>query len=198
MLRPVFAPSGSSHFLFDRDRKLVVSTFERLAGNSFLRDIQEFVGLMLSMFDVLQVHADTVKKVLASVDSTHLLVTSTDSVALEEALYFQRILRELSIPFGGFLLNRSLADNPLQRFEDLSSQERQRLGEITETLASALTKLSPAADQEKHLALQHRQTFERLRASASKSALTVAAPPLGEDIEDLPGLIRLARLLLPS
>ena len=193
----VFAPSESSSFFLNQARKLMRSTFEQVAGLSFLYDTQEFVGLMLNIFDTLQEHADTVRRVLASSDASHLLVTSPDPLALEEALYFQRILKERRIPFGGFLLNRSLADHPRHSYQATPSEEREKWGTLEPLLLEAFEKLEPLATHEYALAEQHLDLYHRLAHLAGERAFSLAAPHLGEDIEDLRGLFRLASHLLP-
>ncbi len=193
----VFAPSESAGFFLNRARKLLNSVFEQVAGLSFLSDTQEFVGLMLHIFDTLQEHADTVRRVLASPESSHLLVTSPDPLALEEALYFQRVLLERHIPFGGFLLNRSLADHPKDSFLSLSPEKRESWGTLPMILQDAFEKLEPLAAHEYALSEQHFDLYHRLVTLAGKQSWALAAPHLGEDIEDLRGLFRLVDALLP-
>ncbi len=192
----VFAPNESSGFFLNRARKLLNSVFEQVAGLSFLSDTQEFVGLMLHIFDTLQEHADTVRRVLASPESAHLLITSPDPLALEEALYFQRVLLERKIPFAGFLLNRSLADHPKDSYLSLSPEKRSVWGAPSLILQDAFEKLEPLAAHEYALSEQHLDLYRRLVTQAGKS-WALAAPHLGEDIEDLRGLFRLVDALLP-
>ncbi|MCB9641086.1 MAG: ArsA family ATPase [Myxococcales bacterium] len=194
----VFAPNESSGFFLNRARKLLSSTFEQVAGLSFLSDTQEFVGLMLHIFDTLQDHADTVRRVLASQEAAHILVTSPDPLALEEALYFQRVLLERKIPFGGFLLNRSLADHPKHSFKHIDAGVRASWGSLGMLLEDAFEKLEPLAEHEYALSEQHLDLYRRLADLAGKNSWTLAAPHLGEDIEDLRGLFRLVDALLPG
>ena len=187
----VFAPPKGGWSIFQRARRVVSKTFEQVAGDGFLSQAQEFVGLFLDIFDVLKEHAETVRDVLSSEESTHLLVTSPDPAALQEALYFQKVLQERTVPFGGFLLNRSLADHPTRSWEEEGAPE-------VGALQTSFEKLQPLIKYEHQLISEHRALYERLDSISSSSALTIATPHLGEDIEDLKGLSILAKFLLPD
>jgi anion-transporting ArsA/GET3 family ATPase len=192
----VFAPSESRFSLFDTARKVMQSTFERVAGTSFFTDTQEFVTLFLDMFEVLKGHAQTVQEILASDDSSHLLVTSPDTIAFQEALYFQSVLQERDIPFAGFILNRSMADRSLNTYFDLEPSKRAQLGELSPLQKAALEKLQPMALEEQDFVKQDRELLQQLENRCAEGAFTLASPHIGEDIEDLQGLLTLSTLLI--
>ncbi|MEM1008311.1 MAG: ArsA-related P-loop ATPase [Myxococcota bacterium] len=191
-----FAPPEKSSFWLNRARKLINATFEQVAGLRFLVDTQEFVGLMFDIFDTLQEHARVVREMLASEQSTHLLVTSPDVLAQQEALYFQHMLTQRKIPFAGFLLNRSLAMLPTTFFQELNASEKAALGISSPTLEAAFQKMLPLAEQEVTLVSKHQEIYRKLKQKTSAPSFAFATPHLGEDIEDLSGLLRLAHVFL--
>jgi len=194
----VFAPSTGRVSIFGRARRLLQKTFEQVAGVNFFSQAQEFVAVFFDIFESLKDHAETVRRVLASQEASHLLVTSTDEIALEEALYFQKVLKQNNIPFGGFLLNRSLADRPLEQYKDSSSEETESWEQSFTGLQDAFEAFEPLVKHESQLVQAHRGLYKRLFELAGEKACSIAAPHLGEDIEDLTGLVRLAGLLIPQ
>ncbi len=185
----VFAPKKEG-WLLNRARKIVMNIFTQLAGNSFWGQAQEFVALSMEIFEQLKGHAETVRHLLASEEAIHLLITSPAPLSLKESLYFQRVLEEKNIPFGGFILNRSLANHPTERCTESDL--------VPDNLQMALNKLQPSIEYELQLVDAHRKLFGKLDEIAARhQAMTIAVPHTGDNIENIEGLIHLARQILP-
>ncbi len=172
--------------LLRRAGRFLSQIFARVFGESFVEELQVFLSAFSGMFTALRAHTRGVRELLQSKDAAFLLVTSTDEEAVDEALYFQEKLIERALPFAGFVLNRSYA--ALERCRH--PEELPPLSTAEER--AAMAKLGRLADRERSQAREDRRLLDKLKALAGRG-FAVAAPHLGEAVEDLPGLLRLAR-----
>lgn len=174
--------------LLRRAGRFVSGVFSRVFGETFVEELQLFLGAFSGTFAALRQHTEGVRALLASGDAAFLLVTSPEEAALREALYFRGQILQRALPFAGFLLNRSMAKpDDLPHPSDLSHRAEHP------GLRAALQKLGALADREQAQAERDRSLLRRLQALAGPAGLAVAAPHLGGAVEDLPGLLRLAR-----
>jgi anion-transporting ArsA/GET3 family ATPase len=189
-----FLPSaGSTGFSFLRKAtELIGSVFVRVFGESFFKELQEFLGAFSGMFSAMRAHSENVRALLKSREATFILVTSPEQAALEEARYFRSKLVEMELPFGGFILNRSWA-----RMDGLLDPSTHKPdGDALPELRSAWAKLQLLADQERKLAARDQGLLDSLIAElGAASGFALAGPNLGEAIADVPGLTRLADAL---
>jgi len=88
---------------------LIERVFTRAFGEGFYKDLQGFLGAFSGMFGGMRAHAEAVRTLLSSDEAAFLLVTSPEPAALAEASYFQTKIKELGLPFAGYVLNRSWA-----------------------------------------------------------------------------------------
>jgi len=184
----VFLPRDGG--LVRRAGRLVGGVFSRVFGEDFVRDLQEFMGAFSGMFAGMRREADGLAKLLESDAAAFVLVTSPEEEALREALFFKDEVARRKLPFAGFVLNRSHArldtlDHPAPATSD-------------GMLAAALEKLRTLGDREKSRATNDSALLARLRDLAGPGRFAVAAPHLGESVEDLPGLAQLARGMMPG
>lgn len=183
-LMALFMPRDGG--LLRRAGRLVGSVFARIFGEAFIEELQAFIGAFSGMFATMRHHAEGLRQLLSSAEAAFLLVTSTEAEAMDEALFFRDQLARRELPFAGFVLNRSFAaleglPHPGDLPHAASPEQRAALG-----------KLGPLADVEQARAVADGRLLGRLRELAGQG-FAVAAPHLGEAIEDLPGLLRLAR-----
>jgi anion-transporting ArsA/GET3 family ATPase len=171
--------------IFKAASQLVDSVFSRIFGDGFFADLQAFLGAFSGMFDGMRMHAEQVRKLLGSDDSTFLIVSATEPEAVAEAVFFRNKLKQLGVPFAGYILNRSWAHTRgLQPLDETAPG-------IT---AEALKKYALFANEETRRADVDRQRLQVLIAKDPESA-ALATPHLGGAIEDLAGLARLAKEL---
>ena len=171
-----------------RAGRLLGSVFLRVFGEQFVAELQVFLGAFSGLFASLRAHTEGVHALLSSERSSFLLVTSPETSALDEALFFRDQILSRKLPFAGFVLNRSLAlvaglPGPGAVPEaELAAGSRQKLDELVA--------------REREQAALDAALLERLRALAGTGRLALAAEHLGDSVEDLPGLLALARGLL--
>lgn len=175
--------------LFRRASQLIGTIFTKVFGEDFFGEIQEFLGAFGGMFAPMRLHADGVRQLLASDEAAFVLVTSPDQAALNDARYFRDRILSMGLPFAGYVLNRSWV-----RTEGLVRPESLLLPDDAPAAARpGLVKLSELARHELARVARDRALLQELAAEVPASAFAVAAPYLGEAIEDLHGLAALAR-----
>ncbi|MEA2752026.1 MAG: hypothetical protein QOI41_6169 [Myxococcales bacterium] len=185
----VFLPKKGAFMRAASD--LIERVFSRAFGEGFYKDLQGFLGAFSGMFGGMREHAEAVRKLLSSDDAAFLLVTSPEPAALAEASFFQTKIKDLGLPFAGYVLNRSWAYT-----RGFGGPEAIQLGpEATETDRVALKKLGQLADAERWRAQRDRDLLARLRME-TESGSAIATPHLGGAVEDLNGLGTLARNLV--
>lgn len=182
----MFLPSKGSG-LFKRATELIGTVLTRLFSAEFFGELQEFMGAMSGMFGPMRSHAEGVRKLLTSGDSTFLLVTSPDQAALADARYFRDRIHEMRLPFAGFILNRSWV-----RTDGLVDPESLTL-EPSAPMQSGLEKLKALARIERARVARDTELLAQLKAEVPATAFAIAAPYLGDAIEDLRGIAALAQ-----
>ena len=185
----VFLPKKGAFMRAASD--LIERVFTRAFGEGFYSDLQSFLGAFSGMFGGMRAHAEAVRTLLSSDDAAFLLVTSPEPAALAEASFFQAKIKELGLPFSGYVLNRSWAYT--RGF--LGPESIELAPDAGETERVALKKLGQLADAERWRAQRDRDLLARLRME-TESGAAIATPHLGGAVEDLVGLAALARNLV--
>ena len=171
-----------------RAGRLVGSVFGSIFGDQFIEELGVFLGAFSGLFGALRSHTEGVRALLGSKQSSFLLVTSPETAALDEALFFKDQLALRSLPFAGFVLNRSLA-----RVANLPGPVELPGEPLGEHARKALVEL---VAREREQAGRDLALLGRLQGLAGEGKLALAAPHLGDAVEDLPGLLQLGRGLL--
>ncbi len=182
----LFMPSKSRGF-FKKATELIGTVFNKVFGPEFFQEIQEFLGAMGGMFGPMRAHAEGVRALLTSQDASFLLVTSPDQAALADARYFRDRIAGMGLPFAGFILNRSWVRT--EGFIDVAELSL----ELTSPVESGLIKLQALAMIERGRVARDQALLTQLKNEVPKTAFAIAAPYLGEAIEDLKGIGQLAQ-----
>ncbi|MFT3708862.1 MAG: ArsA-related P-loop ATPase [Archangium sp.] len=182
----LFMPS-KSRGLFKKATELIGTVFNRVFGAEFFSEIQEFLGAMGGMFGPMRAHAEGVRSLLMSKEASFLLVTSPDQAALADARYFRDRINSMGLPFAGFILNRSWVRTDGFVDPDTLSLEQ------SAPVKSGLQKLKALAQIELARVARDQELLTQLRREVPATAFAIAAPYLGEAIEDLKGIALLAR-----
>ncbi|HVY62267.1 MAG TPA: ArsA-related P-loop ATPase, partial [Planctomycetota bacterium] len=173
----LFVPKEGG-FLRSAAGKIVDKVLAAVFGPDLATDLSGFFGSFAAIFGLLGGNATRMRDRLRKPDTTFLLVTSPAGHALDDALFFERRIRDLDLPFGGFVLNRSRA-----AATDLAEPGDALLPpNATAAHRSALEKL-------RGLAADERRAIETHRAVLAPLA------ELGDGIDDVAGLARLAAWL---
>lgn len=184
----LFLPS-KQRGIFKKATELIGSVFTKVFGAEFFAEIQEFLAAFGGMFGPMRAHAEGVRALLSSKEASFLLVTSPDQAALEDARYFRDRILTMKLPFAGFVLNRSWV-----RTDGFVEPSSLKLTAELETphAKSGLEKLAALARVELGRVQRDRDLLAQLAKEVPATAFAVAAPYIGEAIEDLKGLAQLA------
>lgn len=184
----LFLPS-KQRGIFKKATELIGTVFTKVFGAEFFAEIQEFLAAFGGMFGPMRAHAEGVRNLLSSQDASFLLVTSPDQAALEDARYFRDRILTMKLPFAGFVLNRSWV-----RTDGFIEPSQLEVTPALETPAAktGLAKLATLAKVELGRVQRDRALLAQLAKEVPASAFAVAAPYIGEAIEDLRGLALLA------
>jgi anion-transporting ArsA/GET3 family ATPase len=194
----IFAPDLEKMNPFMRAAsKVVTSAIGKAFGDSFVHELQTFLGAFGTLFGKMRIHAEGVRTLLRSPKAAFIVVTSPDEAALDEALYFKGRIKELQLHTEGFVLNRSYA-----RDVEVESPKHvlREVGDAPSALSTALGHLAPYADVEAKRAAGDRDLLTRLvregREDAGQGAM--ALPYLDEIVEDLPALNTLSTHIIAA
>jgi anion-transporting ArsA/GET3 family ATPase len=185
-LRPYFVAGRLTLKVATRTGAVALRLADRYLGLQFLQDLSEFCLAFEGMYDGFKERAARVHALLRDPSSGFVLVASPARSALEEALFFYRKLRESSMPFVAFVVNRvrpdpaTLPAPPAGTRVDLEDDLVQRLIQVHR--------------EQQAVALGERREVARLEVDAGEPLLLV--PEMERDIHDLRGLREVASALL--
>ena len=188
-----FMPRGDG--LVARAASRVIQTIlAGVFGDQFASEFLGFLGTFSTIFQALNVDVNEMRKFLGGDDVAFLLVTSPQPATLTEAHFFQDKTRELQLPFGGFVLNRSRALNVDKPLPDVGLLE----GPPTPEGKVAVEKLQGLARVELELAGRDVALLRDLETRAGSGATAIALPELPEGADDMATLVTVADVLSRS
>lgn len=173
-------------------RRMAGKVLGGVFGEEFYGDLQVFFSAFSSIFAQLNGNAQKMRERLQQDDVVFLLVTSPVRTALDDALYFEDRIRELELPLGGLILNRSrhLADaRPMPGLHLLPPR-------ASDAHHRALAHLQALAERERLHEQEHRELVATLVQHAAEDIEILTVPEFTGGIDDLRGLGNLARWLL--
>ncbi len=151
-------------------------------GGDFFADLQVFFGAFGGMFVKLSGNAEQMRARLGQDDVAFLLVTSSSRDSLDQARTFERRIRELKLPLGALVLNRSLVPLARRPFPDASLLPKRP----KKVQKAALNKLIALAVRESKAI--NAAVDLSLELEARAEVPVVAVPELGSGVDDLEGL----------
>jgi anion-transporting ArsA/GET3 family ATPase len=168
--------------VFGRGSGILFSVLKRVTGIDLLKDLSEFFQSFGDMASGIGERAERVGKLLATRETTFLLVTSPQRDAIDEAIFFRRRLRDRHLPFGGAIVNRlnEGPDSDVDVSGDLEALLGEKLGR----------KVARNFEDQRRLAEHDRTNVARLRRELRREPL-IAVPLLDDDVHDLDGLAEL-------
>jgi anion-transporting ArsA/GET3 family ATPase len=179
----------------ERGSEMVVKVLKRLIGKGTIGEIAEFFDAMQGLWDTLRERGKAVEALLASEDTSFLLVTTPAPSARAEAREFRRLLLEQGMPLGGFLVNRVVPAPatgqapPPQAFPPPPEGWHERAWtELCQGVAGAPELQARLATSEQ----------DSLRELAGEGVATWHIPELRDDVHSLEGLAEIASHLQPA
>ncbi|MCL2770666.1 MAG: AAA family ATPase [Solirubrobacterales bacterium] len=185
------APAGMTSRLLGRPAGLLFSFFSRATGVDMVAELSVFFRSLGGMLDGVHERAVGVGALLRDpASSTFLIVSSPERAGVDEAIFLAQRLRDAAMERGGLVVNRvhlgGLHGHTVQEVHELLSPE------LGEALAARVA--GNLADFDV-LARRDAEGVARL-ARAIEEPSPVLIPHLDAEVEDLPGLARVAELML--
>lgn len=171
--------------------KIVQTAISGAFGESFAKELSNFLGAFGKLFTKMRVHAGGVRELLRSGSSAFVVITSPEEAALSEAVFFKNRIKDLGLITEGFVLNRSYAsEQKMVHPKEVKVEEP--------TLAGGLSVLHAMADHEIERVKSDRELLKKLIDEGNKDGGhgAMALPYLDEIVEDLPALNILSDAIL--
>ncbi len=191
-LKTFIRPTGLGMRVLGRGAAPLLAALRRVTGVDLLSDLSAFFGLLGDMTEDFSVRARQVEQMLKSDQTAFLLVTSAQSAAIDEAIWFWRTLEQSGLPFAGVIVNRVHHDvlGDAEPGDVLAALD----GRLPADLAARVAE--NFADYHR-LARRDQLGVARLGGELSDRPL-VMVPHLDDDVHDVEGLLRVHRFLFAS
>ncbi len=171
--------------------RVIERVLSAVFGEDFATEFVSFLMNFSSIFQSLNVDVGEMRRFLSGPDVAFLLVSSPAAATLSEAYFFHDKTRELSLPFKGFVLNRSRATD--------AGRPMPSLADDAPALArEALPRLSALAELEKKAAARDLGLLEELKKRAAPQGTAIALPELPQGADDIATLITVGDRLAAS
>ncbi|MCU0702188.1 MAG: AAA family ATPase [Myxococcaceae bacterium] len=168
--------------------RVIEKILSAVFGEEFAHEFVGFLTTFTSIFQSLNVDVSEMRRFLSGDDVAFLLVTSPAPAALTEASFFHDKTRELTLPFRGFVLNRSHATEASRAMPSLPPG-------ASPAVSSGLPKLLGLAELEKAAAERDRTLLHELTQRAGQGATAMALPELPQGADDIATLVTVADAL---
>ena len=183
LLRPALAAGRFGLRLFSFGGNYIAKTLAKLTGAETLRELAEFVLSISGMNESFRERAAQVKALLATEQSSFVLVTSARLEGSDELAQLQRVLQQNHMSIAAVVVNRVQLPPPVADREAAANEA----GPLRARLETTLEERRRAADRD------HR-AISRLRELCEPTPL-VQVPAFPTDVHDLAGLWQIARVL---
>lgn len=174
---------------------IVLKVIERLTGLEPLEDLSEFLVNFQNMYGGFKQRAEDVSGFLKRDETSFLLITTPTHIALEEAKYFYKHLKENQMPFGGFVVNRV---NPLFHSAGVDHPTLKLLasGELSiNSNTEICKKFAQILDKFRNVGEEDRSQIGELMNRFGKTQPMILVPYFSDDVHDISGLEELNRYL---
>ncbi|MDX2011712.1 MAG: ArsA-related P-loop ATPase [Myxococcaceae bacterium] len=168
--------------------RVIEKILSAVFGEEFAHEFVGFLTTFTGIFQSLNVDVSEMRRFLSGDDVAFLLVTSPAPAALTEASFFHDKTRELTLPFRGFVLNRSHATEASRAMPSLPPG-------ASSAVSSGLPKLLGLAELEKAAAERDRTLLHELTQRAGQGATAMALPELPQGADDIATLVTVADAL---
>lgn len=171
--------------------KLVSAVLPRLLGDEFASELGVFLSAFTGLFSALSSDLGEMRRMLSQKDVAFLLVTSPSAAAVTEAHFFHDKMRQLALPFAGFVLNRIASPGELP----FPSAALAPAGS-SPALASGLEKLKPFARMESLQALRDKGVLAELALRAGTTGFAVPVPLVPAELGPMEALLEIGERLM--
>lgn len=193
--RPAGAAFRLGSKVFELAGGVAMKALEKVAGGQTLSELADFLVLMEGLFEPIRQRTTAVQHLLASQDTSFVLVASPELGPLNQARFFLTQLNAMNLSVGALVLNRvRQAPTPPSDWGPLlAGLEGQGVQDAAAQVMAARQALADAV----RLAEKDQDIVAPLHHAAGSTPI-LQVPRLGDDVHDVPGLWRLAQRLVPN
>jgi len=197
---PEGAAEGAGRLSLGRLRAggaLVLKRLAKFVGMEFLEDVAAFLTDFQGVLGAFHDRATSVAARLRQPDVAFFLVLAAETPAVDEALYFEKRLREAQIPMEAFVVNRIHQRPGSSDVDEIAARLRARpelAGVSADDLERVAAPLGRTAIEIGQLCDGEARELARLR-SASPGTLVLEVPLLDRDVASLSALARVGTFL---
>ena len=176
---------------------LVLKRLAKFVGSQFLEDVAAFLTDFQTVLGGFHERADAVASRLRQPDVAFFLVLAAETPAVDEALYFERRLREAGIPLAAFVVNRVHERPGSSDVDEIAARLRSQpgLAGISDAeLEAVAAPLGRTALELGQLCDGEARELARLRAS-SPGTVVLQVPLLDRDVASLAALGQVGNFL---
>ncbi|HEY8926913.1 MAG TPA: ArsA-related P-loop ATPase [Polyangia bacterium] len=176
---------------------LVLKRLAKFVGMEFLEDVAAFLTDFQAVLGAFHDRAAAVGDRLRQPDVAFFLVLAAETPAVDEALYFEKRLREARVPMEAFVVNRIHQRPGSSDVDEIAARLRARpelAGVPDEELERVAAPLGRTAIELGQLCDGEARELARLRAS-SPGTLVLEVPLLDRDVATLSALARVGAFL---
>ena len=191
ILRLLLSPARGPLRFMNAGVQLVTATMNKVLGSQILGDVRTFVTAFEALFGGFRERAAETHALLASTQTTFLVVATPERDALREAAFFVDRLTEERMPLSGLVLNR-VHDSKLPLSAERAVALAEDLGTSTDTTVAAEALRRHA----QLMRLIERETLLLSRFTSARPTVPqtqVAALP--SDVTDLASLRRVGAMM---
>lgn len=172
---------------FELGGEAITRVLQALVGASTIGDIAQFFDLFRELWDGFQSRSLEVQDMLRDETTRFILVSSPSSAARTEALFFLEQLREKSMPFGGFLVNRVEGPVPFRK----DALPRTGPGDWSETAA----RIEHLHAMQSDLSAIHERSIHLLASAGPPNTPIWRIPHQGAPVNSIESLLTLGQFL---
>lgn len=184
LLLPALKASKVGFKLFSFGGNFAAKTLSRLTGTQLLADLADFMFAISGMYAGFNERAKGVRDMLASSETSFVLVTTPSAQRLAETVRFHALLRENRMDVAAVVVNRVHPPVPEEARAEASSQPPALKAKLEQTFLEAAA-----------LAAHDRAAIASLTKQVSPTPL-VEVPRFDLDVHDVMGLAKLGGHLL--
>ncbi|NOY26947.1 MAG: ArsA family ATPase [Oligoflexia bacterium] len=193
VLRWLVMPASRSGWrALELGSEVLSRVLKKVMGRGTVSEIAEFFEIFRDLWDGFHARSVEVRSLLRDPMTTFLLVSSPAPAARADALYFLDQLAQKQLPFGGFVVNRTLTP-PLPRLDPAVLPAKgplppERWDQVLDTIRQART-------LRQRLAKAHAEAIAQLRKAGPQQAPCWLVPEQAHDLHDLGGLATITQSL---
>jgi anion-transporting ArsA/GET3 family ATPase len=190
-LQLLLRPGRTGLKLFSRGTSVAFSLLKRVTGVDLLQDLSDFFQSFGDMAEGFNERARRVNELLGDRRTAFIVVSSPQRESIDEAIFFQRRLRERRMPFAGAVVNRMVRLGTDATATDVE-------GDLAALLGDELGRKVARNLDDFHALAERDRANVRVLERAFDGQPLICVPELHHEVYDISGLRAVNEFLFES